>query len=534
MNHNALGMRWGTTPRSRRALGQAWSALSLMAMCLVLSPSTHAAAQPRTECVRCTSTGDAPDALPGLYDVPIATLRPALSGTISGSGGWGFAADDTIPGADRHRVYGGLAGSLHVLEWLSFGFRFQGRWESVFAPSGQDSGLVGWPTLTARAAFEPIAGLGIGADLSAWVYGGDAPSLEFSSASVRGRLFGSYRAELSGSSALTVSATLGGIYDGSRNAAPRAFTDQLEPADRLSLGVNDFSSVVAGLGAALRFDPVEIVAEGNWRIHVGDGAPDAGGWPLIWTLGARGRPIGEILELGGYASFRMMEARADFIAVGRPAVDIPPVVTLTLQASVRLGLGGPTELVEEPDLADEDIEQPLEPTTGGARGRIVDGSGAAVAGANVELTPAGASSAVRATTDENGQWALANLPPGSAHLHVTSEGNEPIDADIQIGAGSTFEVPTSAVVQLQPTLPLGEIRGVVQSYTGSPLEGARVRIAPSGGEHGTDADGAFLVQVPPGGYDVTISAAGHRSQTRHVEVQEHGVVLLNAQLHRGN
>jgi hypothetical protein len=82
------------------------------------------------------------------------------------------------------------------------------------------------------------------------------------------------------------------------------------------------------------------------------------------------------------------------------------------------------------------------------------------------------------------------------------------------------------------SLPQGEIRGVIQGGDGAPLP-ARVVIRPIGRELTADAEGSFQVEVPPGEYDVDVSAPQHRAQTRHVTVTERGVVVLNVQLRPG-
>jgi hypothetical protein len=375
---------------------------------------------------------------------------------------------------------------------------------------------------------EPVAGLGLGLDAAVWMYGGEAPSLEPSSTSLRIRAMGSYMIR-GDSASVTIAASVGGIVDNSRAAAPRSVTDRLTEEDRLSLGVSDYSGVLAGLGIAARLDAIEILGEANWRIHVGDGAPGAAGWPLHIVLGARYRPIGEVLELGAYADVRVFEARAEYVAAAVNVVPVDPLFGISLQATVRLGVDN-TPAVEPVVVEDPVVPPPVVPTTGRVAGRVVDSAGAPVAGATVELTPAGeGATMLSTTTDADGRWAFENVPIGGARVVIRQEGADPVERTIEVAGNADVDVP----VALTASIPQGEVRGVVQSFDGQPLAGARIRIMPLGTELTTDADGAFEAEVPPGTYDVMIEAEGHRSQTRHVEVQERGVVVLNAQLTRG-
>lgn len=505
------------------------ASLCLLAGVLAGAPSARA-----QDCARCTTVGEGTDGLPGLRDVPIAELRPGLSGAITGWAGYGISVDEPWAGTTRHRVEGGLAGAIHVLPWLAFGAQLQGRWESV-SMGNSDTGLIGIPVLTARLTMEPVEGLGLGLDVATWMYGGEAPSLEPASTSLRARAIGSYRARLDARTALTVGITAGGLLDNSRAAAPRSVTDALSDADRLSLGVSDFSAVLLGAGAALRLDTLELLVEGTYRVLVGDGAPSAGAMPLHVVFGGRVRPIGEVLEIGLYLDVSASEARPELVASGGPAAPIDPRFTATLQATVRLGVGPSDAVVDEVEGDGEDGRDARVTTTGetagSISGRVVDDAGAPVAAATIEVTPAGAaegSEPLRTTSGADGRWTIEGVPPGPARVVVRTEGRDPIEQTVEVGAGAAVQSPDARVAA---ALPRGEIRGVVQGADGSPLA-AQIRIEPLGLELTCDADGAFEAEVPPGAYQVTVRAPGHRAQTRAVEVAERGVVVLNAQLHR--
>ncbi|AKF06253.1 carboxypeptidase-like regulatory domain-containing protein [Sandaracinus amylolyticus] len=495
-------------------------------LAVVLAFVGHAAAQPRT-----TVVGDAPDALAGVYQVPVAVLRPELSGSLVGVGGVGLSIDEPWADTTRYRLVGALAGSFSPAPWIAIGLQIQGRWDDVTRGTQSDGGLLGFPMLTLRLAAEPIEGLGIGLDGAVWIYGSDAPSLMAESTSVRGRAVGSYRARLADDVHLTVTAAVGGLLDNSRAATPRSVSDRLSDEDRLSLGVSDFHAVLAGVGGILRVGIVEALAELSWRVLVGDGAPSVGGSPLHVVLGARVRAVEELLELGIYADVLASEVQPSFIASGGPAAPIDPRFTVTLAAALRFGVGpseggdGSDDDHGDGDGSDDGALRP----TGALTGRVVDDGGAPVAGATIEVHPADGTAPLTTTSDADGRWTVEGVPAGSARVVVRRDGRDPFETTVEVVAGDT---PVEVATRMTATLPPGEIRGTIQGSDGRPLAGASIRIQPLGIELTTDADGAFEAAVPPGRYDVEVRAPGHRAQTRHVEVVERGVVLLNAQLLR--
>lgn len=507
------------------------SAITLLVAMLAAAPCARA-----QDCARCTAAGEAADALPGLSEVPVAELRPEISGAITIAGGYGLSIDEPWAGSTRHRLFGSIAGAIHLQPWLAIGASMRGRWESI-QRENTDTGLIGIPTLSARLTVEPIERLGLALDVAAWMHGSEAPSLEPASTSMRARAIGSYRALLGVGTSLVLTAALGGILDNSRAAAPRAITDALSDADRLSLGVSDFSGVLVGLGGALRLDAVELIAEASYRILAGDGAPPAAAIPLHIVLGARVRPFGEWIELGVYADVLASEARADQIERGRPASPIDPRIALFTTASLRLGVGREAELADEQgegrrsDDEDPSDEVPPPASVGSLSGRVLDHTGEPIAGASIEVVPASAApeaEPLRASTDVDGRWSIAAVPPGPARIVVRVEGRDPIEQSVEVLAGEALDAPDARIAR---ALPQGEIRGVIQGANGAPIA-AQIRIDPLGLELECDADGAFEAEVPPGHYRVIVRAPGHRAQTREVEVVERGVVVLNAQLHR--
>jgi len=189
----------------------------------------------------------------------------------------------------------------------------------------------------------------------------------------------------------------------------------------------------------------------------------------------------------------------------------------------------PTEVVaEDEEEEDEVVETPVVATVGTAIGRVADADGSPVAGAAVEVVSDVDGSTRSATTDQDGRWQIGEVPVGTAHYRITAELRDPVEGVITI----TPEGPVETATSMTRTLPQGEIRGVIQGSNGAPIA-ARIMIRPINRELTADAEGSFAVEVPPGEYDVEVSAPGHREQRRHVTVAERGVVVLNVQLRPG-
>src|SRR3974390_1445533 len=55
-------------------------------------------------------------------------------------------------------------------------------------------------------------------------------------------------------------------------------------------------------------------------------------------------------------------------------------------------------------------------------GRVIDASGAAVAGARITVTPDGAASGIEAFSDAEGRFSVANVPEGPFRLDVAADG----------------------------------------------------------------------------------------------------------------
>ena len=493
-----------------------------------LSPAISFAQDAPSSCPRCT-VGDTSDALPGIVTTAVPRLQRAVSASFMAAGSYGVNLDPLGAGSMHHRLAGSVAGAVHIVPWLAVGLRVYGRYDMV-SVSGQpdEDGLFGYPSLSLRASMEPVRGLSLGLDVQALVFGAEAPSFEFSSTSVLARILGAYAIDLGGAN-LTLALNAGYYLDNSRAAAPQAVTDPLQPGDQLSLGVSDVGAVVLGLGGVYSSESVEVFLDWGYRLYIGAGNV-TGSSPMRVALGARFWAVPEVFFIGVAADMRVTSQSALLVSPGMTNAPVEPGFTAHLNLGIRVGAETPAAVADLEEVEEEEEEEVVTPvvaTSGTALGRVTDPEGNPLVGANVELTAPDAS--VRtATTDQEGRWRLDEVPLGEAHYRITAENFDMLEGTTNV----TAEAPVEAAAPMVRHLPQAEIRGVIQGGNGQPIV-AHIRIAPIGRELDTDAEGSFTIEVPPGEYDVTVSAPGHREQTRHVTVEERGVVVLNAQLRPG-
>jgi hypothetical protein len=104
-------------------------------------------------------------------------------------------------------------------------------------------------------------------------------------------------------------------------------------------------------------------------------------------------------------------------------------------------------------------------TTGGLQGTIKDPTGAVVPGAKIVLTAPTLVGAKEATTDANGYYRFANLPPGSYALTATGKGFTTLKRDgvtIEVGHLPTLDLAmqvggSETVVEVTETAPLIDV-----------------------------------------------------------------------------
>jgi len=110
--------------------------------------------------------------------------------------------------------------------------------------------------------------------------------------------------------------------------------------------------------------------------------------------------------------------------------------------------------------------QHAEHKTGSISGKIVDQSGANIAGAAVKFTRDGQSSGLEATSNEDGLFAFTNIAPGPFHLAISSPGLASQDVSGTLQSGEAYVTPlimliiTTQVTEVHVGLPPEELADV--------------------------------------------------------------------------
>lgn len=169
-------------------------------------------------------------------------------------------------------------------------------------------------------------------------------------------------------------------------------------------------------------------------------------------------------------------------------------------------------------------------------GRVTDGNGKPVGGASIALQ-----SQRRATTDQEGNYTVAELTPDSYRITVNKAGFAGEEKTINVRAGiptrQDFVLKTagSAVREIgrQPTAGIlvaksGQVAGrVIDGKTGAPIAGVTVSIA---GQRAitTGADGSYsFTNVAPGTYQVTAKKSGFTEAQKSVTIRGADTVAAN-------
>jgi hypothetical protein len=91
-------------------------------------------------------------------------------------------------------------------------------------------------------------------------------------------------------------------------------------------------------------------------------------------------------------------------------------------------------------------QQNAEQRAGSISGKVIDQSGANIAGAVVKLTREGQSSGQEVTTDEDGLFAFSNVPPGPFQLTISSPGLASQESSGTLQPGEAYVTPLIMLV----------------------------------------------------------------------------------------
>lgn len=456
------------------------------------------------------------DALPGLGRVGLPRTSPFLLGA-SARVGYGYT--ESVLGLDdsHHRIAGRLAISVQPLDFLQVALRLDGRYDTHSGTGiDGDDGLVGDPRLLVRA-FHEFGDFSLGAEVTVWFPGNDAPSFAFDATTVDFQALAAYRA-----GNLDLGLNVGYRLDQSANSAQGAAL--LSDSDRLSLGVSDSDALLLGAGAAYRFGAQQIFAEWTWDVLMGDLAPSISGSPMRVGGGFRFFPNDD--------NSMQIEVGVEALLSSRPPADAAsPLTPFDPRIAGHVAFVYRFPGLESGQTIEADDEDPIVGTvpdaeTGTVSGRALDDQGNPIAGAEVVLTSPDGEVARTATTDSDGAYRFGDVPVGENYsITVRGEGYVEYSGTLAVQEGDS---PAPAI-EITRDLPSGQIRGVVQSFRGQPIQ-ATVHIDPFGGEVTADEEGIFEIDVPPGAYTVTVSAEGYVEQSRPIIVEEQGVTILNVDL----
>lgn len=504
-------------------------------------------------------------ALPGMHRV--ATVEPFPEDlTLFAGAGYGVAGSVIDPDDSHQRTTGSLAASYGFFPWLAVAARLDGRYDRHqdslnMAEGDVDGGLVGDPRFALRGRTEIAEGMHLGLQLGLWLPGQDAPSLVLSAATVDVVTAFSYAPP---GRPFRVGVNAGFRLDNSAESADGAF--MLSQPDRLSLGVSDSNAILLGVGAGYRLGRAELFGEWTWDLLVGDEAPSARTSPMRFATGAR------IAITSTLTAQLLLEANA----ANHPETDPnAPLAPFEPRFSVNTGLFyrfGASRAEPETLLGDALPEPEPEPAPAlvSLNGKVVDDTGAPVEGAEIivvptdpgetaepasepdstsalapdsEVTPDVAADADaapepepapvvdprsrRAVSDAEGLFVVAGLIAGPIEVTVTKDGFDSRTKTIALAPTGINRLS----ITLDPELPAGQIRGYIRSYSGKGIS-ATLRVEPLGLEITAEADGSFQLDVPPGEYEVVVTAPRYRKQRRPVEVERGGVTIVNVDLRR--
>jgi hypothetical protein len=475
------------------------------------------------------------DALPGTWRVPSPVAARTLV-AISGAAGYGYT-EPVINGRDtHHRAAGSFAIALRPTSWLSFGARFDGRFDVHSIDGVYDDGLVGEPRVNVRVAGRVAGALGLGAQFTLFAPGALAPSLIPEALSGELQAFGGY---VSTDGRISLVLRAGARFDQSANSARDS--ERLNPSDRLSLGVNAAHAILVGAAFSARLGLIEPWAEWTWDALLTDRAPLAAS-PMHVTAGARLHPSGSLHVHPGLLVDVSPSARAS-IDPGAPLVAASPRVAVMF----TLGLGFPSPIAPRPAVVAARrtaaprppvivapppvvaVTPPVQPPReepAGLEGVVRDPRGEPVADALV-IVRRGDTVVRELRTDASGRWSLHDVEPGDYTIVVRGASGAERSAPVTARRGATR---AQAELTVETVATLGaQLRGTVRAFSGDGVP-ATIRVVELQQTLTAAADGTFSIAVEPRTYTVEFSHEGFQQQRRRATVRAQGVVILNIDL----
>jgi hypothetical protein len=456
----------------------------------------------------------------------VLTAGPGRTGpTLLASGGYGYTESVLGTGDAHHRIAGALTLDERPLPWLDLALRLDGRYDAhVFPGQPTDTGMVGDPRLYVRVDQAWPSGLRLGARAGLWLPGRDAPSLDTSALSPEILGIASYAPP---STAIALTANVGYRLDRSAHSAPDAA--RLGPGDRLALEVSAFNEVLVGAAATLGRGPAQGFVEASADLLVGSGAPAIRSSPIF--LGGGGR-FALTRNIRFEAGVEVSPSSRPDTGPTAPLVPIPPRFAAWVGLTFRFD-SAPLPPAPAPAPSPTVVAPIVIPKTE-LVGRVVSADGGKLAGVRLEVTAGDSSREV--AVDDNGQFTVEGKPGDELTVAAEAQGYLAGRATVTLTAGNN-----KLDLTLERRPPQGQIRGLVRSLRGAPVAAdISIELETGAASSGSGAareparrraeSGRFEVDVPPGRYRVTISAAGYQTQQRKVDIEENGVTVLNVDL----
>jgi hypothetical protein len=501
----------GAVERTRRR----WRAAVCVAACLACSAADALGAEDGAAAqLRRPSDPAAPQALGRVF---VAGPTPAALVFVS-SGGYGYTESVLHASDSHHRAAGSLGIEGRPVDWLGLALRLDGRYDRHDSTQGSDDGWTGDPRVFVRVDHAFGAVLRAGARVGVWFPGANAPSINLSATTPE--LTGALACALPGAP-LWLTANAG--YRVNRSTRTATDASLLSASDRVALELSAYDQALVGLAAVYGAGRAQGFLELDAEMMVGAGSPSVSQSPVRAGGGMR-FAFNRSLRLETEAEV-LVSSRPD-LSASSPLVPAPPRAAFWIGLAYRFGADEapqPVRHVEPAPPAAAAPPPPVAPARGTIDGRVVAADGAALTGPRVTVQKDGGE-ATAADVDAGGRFTAGGNAGETLTIRAEVDGYEPATASVTLADGPAATV----TLTLQRKLPNGQIRGLVRSFKGVGLE-AEIKIEPGDRTLHT-SDGRFEADVAPGAYDVTITAPGYETQRRHVEVEQNGVTLLNADL----
>lgn len=462
----------------------------------------------------------------GLTAFPVCPKRIGVSATAS----YGYTESIGPVDGAHNRVGGTLGAGWTALPWLSVALQLDGRLDlHPKDERGKDLTGTGEPRLFIRGGHALKRNVSLGGELVAWFPGNIAPSFEPRATTVDLKALLSWTPPTQPFSVLGFS---GYRFDQSAQSAPDP--RQLRPGDLSALGVSASDAVLLAVGGVYRLPgharvrDSELFAEVALDVLVGDKAPSFSQSPMRGTLGGRYFFHDALqAELSATIAFSSRPS----IASDMPLVPIEP--RFLLRAGIRYGYD---PYVAPPAPVDRSEHRAVdEPSTtaktASIRGRLVDADAAPLPDVRITLTALGPppQAPIETVTDGEGVYSFADVQVGPAELEATAPGFETLKWTLEVS-------PDMAAEQERPLTRqgnLGTLRLLTRTFASEPLQSAIIIRDARGKKVAAgkaNEQGLFEFELTPGRYVVMISAAGYQPHRREVQVERHGVAILNVDM----